>query len=254
MNPKEKIESVFTKKEGIPLYYIESGSRLWKVSASDADYDVRGFHLQSKNQYYDYFKHRDVIEVKKNKFDFASFDLNKMFELLSKSNPNVFEWMRSDIIYYNVLPEWDGFKESIIQNIDLRSLFFSYLAIAKGKIERLQKAGTSNIKSLFYIVRSILSAEYLLRGKIPTLQVEKLFEEFPSNNYVAKTGKEFLEKRKESRNSISSKIPGADLILKLLYDYCKNLEKKPPANSKRRNELKEVLTQYSIILKTKYYN
>ena len=76
---REQIEKVFKDNEETPLFYIESGSRLWGIASPDSDFDVRGFHLQSKRQYFDFKKHRDIIEIMDGDFDFVSYDLDKMF-------------------------------------------------------------------------------------------------------------------------------------------------------------------------------
>lgn len=92
------IHKVFKETEEIPLFHIESGSRLWGIASPDSDYDIRGFHIQSKRQYFDFKKHRDIIEVLDGDFDFVSYDIDKIFGLLAKSNPTVFEWIRSNIV------------------------------------------------------------------------------------------------------------------------------------------------------------
>lgn len=94
MNIEKNIQQLFEERQDIPLFYIESGSRLWGMASPDSDYDVRGFHLPSKDQYFDYKKYRDLIEIMDGDFDFfASYDLDKMFGLLAKSNPR---WHKSD--------------------------------------------------------------------------------------------------------------------------------------------------------------
>jgi len=50
MNINQEIEKLFQQRQDIPLFYIESGSRLWGMASPDSDYDVRGFHLPSKDQ------------------------------------------------------------------------------------------------------------------------------------------------------------------------------------------------------------
>jgi predicted nucleotidyltransferase len=92
---REKINVVFADKEETPLLYVESGSRLWGIASPDSDYDVRGFHIQSVHQYFDFKRHRDIIELIDGDFDFVSYDIHKMFNLLAKSNPTVLEWIRS---------------------------------------------------------------------------------------------------------------------------------------------------------------
>jgi len=74
---RNEIENLFKGKEEIPLFYIESGSRLWGIESPDSDFDLRGFHLQSKNQYFDFKKHRNLIEVMDGDFDFVSYDIDK---------------------------------------------------------------------------------------------------------------------------------------------------------------------------------
>ena len=54
MNIDHEIEKLFQQRQDVPLFYIESGSRLWGMASPDSDYDVRGFHLPSKDQYFDY--------------------------------------------------------------------------------------------------------------------------------------------------------------------------------------------------------
>ena len=97
----EEINSLFENRPEHPLFYIESGSRLWGIASPDSDFDVRGFHLQPKEQYFDFKKHRDLIEIMDGDFDFVSYGIDKMFGLLAKSNPTVFEWIRAHIIYFN---------------------------------------------------------------------------------------------------------------------------------------------------------
>lgn len=40
--------NLFTNREEIPLFYVESVSKLWGINSPDSAYDVRGFHIQSK--------------------------------------------------------------------------------------------------------------------------------------------------------------------------------------------------------------
>ena len=40
---RKQIDNLFKDIEEKPLFYIESGSRLWGIESPDSDFDVRGF-------------------------------------------------------------------------------------------------------------------------------------------------------------------------------------------------------------------
>ncbi len=100
MNIEAHVRELLSACQSIPLFYVEAGSRLWGTETETSDYDVRGVHLQSRHWYFDYHKHRDVIDLREPGLDFLSFELDKFFTLLEQSNPTCLEWLRSHIIYF----------------------------------------------------------------------------------------------------------------------------------------------------------
>jgi predicted nucleotidyltransferase len=83
------------------LYAVESGSRAWGFESADSDYDVRFIYVHEKNWYLNILPKRDVIEYPiTDVFDYSGWDLRKALFLLNKSNPVLFEWLNSPIIYY----------------------------------------------------------------------------------------------------------------------------------------------------------
>ena len=77
------------KTEGITiLHAVESGSRAWGFPSPDSDYDVRFIYV------------RDVIERPlDDELDISGWDLDKALRLLHGSNPTLFEWCQSPIVY-----------------------------------------------------------------------------------------------------------------------------------------------------------
>ncbi len=84
------------------IYAVESGSRAWGFASPDSDYDVRFIYKRKKNDYLKLEKTRDVIELPiDDVLDINGWDLDKTLKLLYKSNPTLFEWLSSPIVYNN---------------------------------------------------------------------------------------------------------------------------------------------------------
>lgn len=82
------------------LLAIESGSRAWGFASKDSDYDVRFIYARKRDDYLQLNKMRDVIEWQLDDvYDINGWDLKKALTLLHSSNPTLFEWAHSPIIY-----------------------------------------------------------------------------------------------------------------------------------------------------------
>ena len=253
MDIQQEIQQVFEKREDIPLFYIESGSRLWGMASPDSDYDVRGFHLPSKAQYYDYRQHRDLIEIMDGDFDFVSFDLNKMFGLLAKSNPTVLEWVRAHIIYFNQFPEWDKFKDRLLEEVDYKALYYHYLSLAKGGMNVMQVADNFTYKKVFYSIRGLMSAELATQQIMPELSITELFEQIDANDPLRHWAEDYLEIKKQQKEK--AQVPEAEQIqiLKLLNDKIEILSSRKIEQTNNIEKLKNYLTEYSFNLKKHFY-
>ena len=82
------------------LLAVESGSRAWGFASPDSDYDVRFVYVRRTEDYLRLEMVRDVIELPVNDvLDINGWDLQKTLKLLYKSNPALFEWFSSSIVY-----------------------------------------------------------------------------------------------------------------------------------------------------------
>ena len=250
---RQEIDNLFRDIEEKPLFYIESGSRLWGIASPDSDFDVRGFHLQSKRQYFDFKKHRDIIEVMDGDFDFVSYDIDKMFGLLVKSNPTVFEWVRANIVYFNELPDWPTFQQDVITNFDFKALFHHYISLAKGNINLMETGKKFTYKTAFYCIRGLLSADLATRQIIPELLIDDLFKQFNNDNEVLKIAKDSFERKKQQAEKEEVLESDKQKILTAIKDFTGQLEIKAPDSSNNRQRLESVLTDYSFNLKTSFY-
>ena len=97
VNELKKIEAEYNVKI---LLAVESGSRAWGFASPDSDYDVRFIYIRPKEDYLRLEDVRDVIELPINDdLDINGWDLQKALRLLYRSNPTLFEWFSSPIVY-----------------------------------------------------------------------------------------------------------------------------------------------------------
>ena len=116
------------KRENIKiLHCVESGSRAWGFASPDSDYDVRFIYVRPKEFYLRLDKTRDVIEWQLDEtLDINGWDIQKALQLLYKSNPTLFEWNSSPIVY-RTTKEWGKIASVIDRYFVAKSGLYHYL-------------------------------------------------------------------------------------------------------------------------------
>ena len=108
-----KLKEIEEKENVKIIHCIESGSRAWGFASPDSDYDVRFIYMRPIEYYLRLDETRDVIEWQlDDTLDINGWDLQKLFKLLYKSNPTVFEWNGSSIVY-KTTDEWQNISKII---------------------------------------------------------------------------------------------------------------------------------------------
>jgi predicted nucleotidyltransferase len=159
---QQKLTSIEKEHEVKILYALESGSRAWGFESKDSDYDVRFIYAHPKNWYLNILPKRDVIEYPiVDEFDYSGWDLRKTLFLMNKSNPVLFEWLNSPIVYYK-----DEYTYN--QLFQLSKLYFSpissiyhYLHMARGNFREYLQTDMVKAKKYFYVLRPILAAMWI---------------------------------------------------------------------------------------------
>ena len=96
----EELRKIEEKEKVRIIMAIESGSRAWGFASPDSDYDVRFIYVRKKEEYLKLEGIKDVIEWQLDEtLDINGWDIRKALQLLYKSNPTVFEWCASPIVY-----------------------------------------------------------------------------------------------------------------------------------------------------------
>lgn len=158
------------------LYALESGSRAWGFESKDSDYDVRFIYMHRPEWYLNVFSKRDVIEYPiVDEFDFAGWDLKKALFLLSKSNPVLFEWLQSPIVYMKMESHYKLIKNVSEKYFSFISSTYHYLHMAKGNFCEYLKKDEVRIKKYFYVLRPILACMWIEQYKeSPPMEFEIL--------------------------------------------------------------------------------
>jgi predicted nucleotidyltransferase len=195
---KEKLLEI-EKEHGVKIVYaVEAGSRAWGFESTDSDYDVRFIYVHTRNWYLNILPKRDVIEYPIiNEFDFSGWDLRKTLFLLNKSNPVLFEWLNSPIIYikdhyfYNIMKQLSEEYFSPISSV------YHYLHMATGNYRKFLQADEIKIKKYFYVLRPIMACMWIEKYKeAPPMEFEKLLTQIKENKLLEKIT-ELLNKKRE---------------------------------------------------------
>ncbi|MDN3575195.1 nucleotidyltransferase domain-containing protein [Chitinimonas viridis] len=158
------------------LFACESGSRGWGFASPDSDYDVRFVYVHKLDWYLQVEPQRDVIEVPiSDELDVCGWELRKALQLLRRSNPTLFEWLDSPVIY----------REEAVLAAQLRALapaFFSglkgryhYLAMARKNFRGYLQGEQVRLKKYLYVLRPLLAAQWIASGRgIPPMRFAEL--------------------------------------------------------------------------------
>ncbi|MCA4792986.1 nucleotidyltransferase domain-containing protein [Myroides odoratimimus] len=142
------------------LYACESGSRAWGFASEDSDYDVRLVYKQKIDNYLSVVDTSDFIDMPIDEvWDFNAWDIKKVLILLIKSNTTVFEWLQSPIVYKEAegvrVAMWALSHDYYCQQTHTHH----YLGLAK-KMLLEHTDEQVKYKTLFYILRALLSAKW----------------------------------------------------------------------------------------------
>lgn len=110
---------------------VESDSRAWGFPSTDSDYDVRFIYIRQKEDYLRLEKTRDVIELPLDGIlDINGWDLQKTLRLFHKSNPTLFEWFSSPIVYMET-PFADTFRTMMGNYFSTKRSLYHYIHMAE---------------------------------------------------------------------------------------------------------------------------
>ena len=159
------------------LLAVESGSRAWGFASPDSDYDVRFIYIRRLEDYLRLDAIRDVIELPINDvLDINGWDLQKTLRLLHKSNPTLFEWFSSPIVYQKT--EFaDKFRDLMMHYFSSKKTLYHYVSMAEENYREYLKGDLIRAKKYFYVLRPVLACQWILdRGTPPPMLFSELLK------------------------------------------------------------------------------
>ena len=181
----EKLHRIEQEENIRILLAVESGSRAWGFASPDSDYDVRFIYVHPLEWYLGLGKKRDVIERPINDdLDVNGWDLSKTLQLLHKSNPTLFEWFSSPIVYIET--EFaDHFREFMKEYYSSKSGLAHYLSMANSNYHAYLRGDMVRAKKYFYVLRPVLACKWILeKGSQPPMLFSELMKAELDPEYV----------------------------------------------------------------------
>jgi predicted nucleotidyltransferase len=207
------------------VYAVESGSRAWGFESVDSDYDVRFIYVHNKNWYLNILPKRDVIEYPiVNEFDYSGWDMRKTLFLISKSNPALFEWLNSPILYYKDEYFYNIMKQLSKEYFSPLSSIYHYLHMASGNYRQYLKANEVKIKKYFYVLRPIMACMWIEKYKeTPPMEFEKLATLITDNELLEEITALLNKKRAGIELGIEPKIAAINNFIEDALEHFENI-------------------------------
>lgn len=215
---RRRLEQLAAENDVRILYACESGSRAWGFESADSDYDVRFLYLRRPEWYLaiDLELQRDVLEPPiDDPFDIAGWDLRKALQLYRKSNPPLYEWLFSPIVYDSFTSVADELRSLSETYYNLTSARFHYLSMAKRNFNAYLRGAEVNRKKYLYVLRPVLAVAWIERGLgIVPMEFDQLVDEIVDDAATAAELAELLRlKRAGSEQDSGAPFPSLQRFL-----------------------------------------
>jgi predicted nucleotidyltransferase len=203
------------------LYAVESGSRAWGFESTDSDYDIRFIYTHEKDWYLNILPKRDVIEYPiVDEYDYSGWDLRKALFLLNKSNPVLFEWLKSPILYYKDDYFYNIMKELYKPYFSPISSVYHYLHMANGNYRHYLQTDKVKIKKYFYVLRPVLACMWIENYKEPPpMEFEKLLTQIQDTELLEHINELLKRKKSGIELGFEPKIPRLNAFIEKTLEH-----------------------------------
>ena len=211
---KEKLSQIEQRENIRILYACESGSRAWGFASPDSDYDVRFIFIRPAEDYLRVKELPDFIDAELNEvYDINGWDLKKFFKQLYKSNPVLFEWANSPIVY-KTTPEWESIKAIMREYVLLVAMIHHYRGMAKSNVRSNFSTAEVVLKKYLYVLRPVLACVWIMqKHTVPPTEFSKLVDEVLPDELKTSVEELLAVKMKSGEKEKGSRIPQIDSFI-----------------------------------------
>ncbi|MBD1382468.1 nucleotidyltransferase domain-containing protein [Metabacillus arenae] len=187
------------------LFACESGSRSWGYSSQNSDYDIRLLYTHPMEWYLSIENQKDVMEWSVNQLDITGWDLKKALQLCLKSNPSLYEWLFSGVVYLEEASTVQTLRELVNTYYTLSTLFYHYFKMSKRNYLHFQQTNHKSIKSRLSILRPLLTCLFLMeKQQLPPVSIHSLVKETdPDINEIILS---LIHKKKNSDHNLDESM------------------------------------------------
>lgn len=198
----DKLKQIEIQENVKILYAVESGSRAWGFASPDSDYDVRFIYLRNTDSYLALNPIKDTINYELNEvYDINGWDLTKALKLLYKSNPTLYEWQNSPIVYKKN-KSWELMDKAFEKYFQPVNALHHYYHMTLSSYSKPR-----TLKYYFYTLRTLLSCLWIIKYQsAPPIELEELL--FLLSEHLYNIVEEMIETKKKQ----NEKVPINDIL------------------------------------------
>lgn len=207
---KEKLQQMEKDYKMKIIFACEGGSRSRELSSPDSDYDVRFIYVHPPEWYLSIKAKKDVIELPMaGKLESHGWDIRKALFLLSKSNPQLLEWLNSSVVYCEKEKLSGLFREKSREYYNEAALIHHYVSMAWNNKHKLGK-GHNEIKLVLNILRPVLACKWAEKyASVPPASFFSLLEASGTEKLLKDEILKLAEVKKKGMYEKNEKIPPA---------------------------------------------
>lgn len=183
------------------LFAVESGSRAWGFASPDSDWDVRFVYVHKPEWYFQIAERKDTIEkMYPDGIDLSGWELGKALRLFKRSNPSLFEWLESPVVYSEDKAFMAKIRKLESRYFNADKAMFHYNHTYKKHYDSYMEDYGLPLKRFMYYLRGVLVCKWLEQHKsVPPVLFEELVNATVDNGTIKEQIARLLELKRQSK-------------------------------------------------------